>query len=127
MKGAAMPDTTHRTTNDLQSYWMPFTANRQFKEAPRMLVGAKGMYYTTDQGQEVMDGVSGPVTWFWYVTDMEGNPVEQGEGGKSNTDGSGAGVHIWHSYRNFTEEAIPESTFAIPAICQNTRNTCNGV
>ena len=54
-----MPDTTYRATNDLQSYWMPFTANRQFKEAPRMLVGAKGMYYTTDKGQEVLDGVSG--------------------------------------------------------------------
>ena len=54
-----MPDTNYRTTNDLQSYWMPFTANRQFKEAPRMLVGAKGMYYTTDKGQEVLDGVSG--------------------------------------------------------------------
>jgi beta-alanine--pyruvate transaminase len=38
---------------------MPFTANRQFKDAPRMLVGAKGMYYTTDKGQEVLDGVSG--------------------------------------------------------------------
>jgi beta-alanine--pyruvate transaminase len=54
-----MPDTTYRATNDLQSYWMPFTANRQFKDAPRMLVGAKGMYYTTDKGQEVLDGVSG--------------------------------------------------------------------
>lgn len=54
-----MPDTTHRTINDLQSYWMPFTANRQFKEAPRMLMGAKGLYYTTDEGQKVLDGVSG--------------------------------------------------------------------
>ena len=54
-----MPDSTHRTINDLQAYWMPFTANRQFKEAPRMLVGAKGMYYTTDEGKKVLDGAAG--------------------------------------------------------------------
>ncbi len=54
-----MPDTTHRAINDLQSYWMPFTANRQFKAAPRMFVSAKGMYYTTEEGREVLDGVSG--------------------------------------------------------------------
>ena len=54
-----MPDSTHRTNNNLQAYWMPFTANRQFKEAPRMLVGAKGMYYTTDEGKKVLDGCAG--------------------------------------------------------------------
>ncbi|MBK20039.1 MAG: aspartate aminotransferase family protein [Rhodospirillaceae bacterium] len=54
-----MPDSAHRPINDLQSYWMPFTANQQFKSAPRMLVSAKGMYYKTDTGREVLDGVSG--------------------------------------------------------------------
>lgn len=34
-------------------------ANRQFKTEPRMLVGAKGMYYTTDDGREIIDGTSG--------------------------------------------------------------------
>ena len=32
--------------NDIETYWMPFTANRQFKAAPRLLVAAQGMYYT---------------------------------------------------------------------------------
>ena len=44
---------------DLQSYWMPFTANRQFKRDPRFVVEAQGMYYTTHDGRQVLDGVSG--------------------------------------------------------------------
>ncbi|HZZ67721.1 MAG TPA: aspartate aminotransferase family protein [Phenylobacterium sp.] len=44
---------------DLDAYWMPFTANRQFKADPRLLVAAKGMYYRTEDGREVMDGASG--------------------------------------------------------------------
>jgi len=44
---------------DLDAYWMPFTANRQFKADPRLLVAAKGMYYRTEDGREVIDGASG--------------------------------------------------------------------
>ncbi len=39
--------------------WMPFTANRQFKQKPRMLVAAQGMYYTSDDGRQILDGTSG--------------------------------------------------------------------
>ncbi len=45
--------------NDLRAFWMPFTANRQFKSAPRLLVGAKGMYYRSADGREILDGTSG--------------------------------------------------------------------
>ncbi|MEX5726831.1 beta-alanine--pyruvate transaminase [Rhodovulum iodosum] len=45
--------------NDLSAFWMPFTANRQFKKAPRMFVGASGMYYKTADGREVLDGTAG--------------------------------------------------------------------
>ncbi|MCT8990573.1 aspartate aminotransferase family protein [Chelativorans sp. SCAU2101] len=45
--------------NDLSAFWMPFTANRQFKQAPRMLVAAQDMHYTTDDGRKVLDGTSG--------------------------------------------------------------------
>ena len=45
--------------NNLDAFWMPFTANRQFKKAPRMLVGAKGMHYQTAEGREVLDGTAG--------------------------------------------------------------------
>lgn len=43
----------------LDSYWMPFTANRQFKSAPRMLSAARGMYYTSTDGRTVLDGTAG--------------------------------------------------------------------
>jgi beta-alanine--pyruvate transaminase len=54
-----MPDIPRVTANDLGPYWMPFTANRQFKAAPRMFVAAEGMYYTTEDGRQVLDGISG--------------------------------------------------------------------
>jgi len=48
----------HRT-NDLEALWMPFTANRQFKQAPRMLVSADRMHYKSDDGRTVLDGTAG--------------------------------------------------------------------
>ncbi len=45
--------------NDLESYWMPFTANRQFKKAPRLLVGAKDMHYRSHDGRQILDGTAG--------------------------------------------------------------------
>ncbi len=45
--------------NDLSAFWMPFTANRQFKKAPRMFVAAKDMHYTTSDGRSVLDATAG--------------------------------------------------------------------
>ena len=45
--------------NDLEAYWMPFTANRQFKANPRMVVGADGMYFKLSDGRDLMDGIAG--------------------------------------------------------------------
>ncbi len=45
--------------NDLESFWMPFTANRQFKKQPRLFVEAEGVHYTTAEGRKVLDGTSG--------------------------------------------------------------------
>jgi beta-alanine--pyruvate transaminase len=47
------------TAPSLDAYWMPFTANRQFKEKPRMLARASGMYYETPEGRRILDGVAG--------------------------------------------------------------------
>ncbi|MGO9172771.1 MAG: aspartate aminotransferase family protein [Rhodomicrobium sp.] len=44
---------------DLSAYWMPFTANRQFKANPRLLVAAEGMHYTSADGRKVLDGTAG--------------------------------------------------------------------
>jgi len=62
------PDLGNRT--DLSAYWMPFTANRQFKAAPRMLVSASGMYYRSDDGREVIDGTAG----LWCVNAGHARP-----------------------------------------------------
>lgn len=43
----------------LQAHWMPFTANRQFKKDPRMMVAAQGRYYTDAEGRQIFDGLSG--------------------------------------------------------------------
>ena len=44
---------------DLDAYWLPFSANRTFKAKPRLLSSAAGMTYRTDDGQDVLDGISG--------------------------------------------------------------------
>lgn len=44
---------------DLSHLWMPFTANRQFKSQPRLLARAEGMYYTSTDGRQILDGTAG--------------------------------------------------------------------
>ena len=53
--------TLHQKPNTLQtdSFWMPFTANRQFKKAPRLFASAEGMHYTTVDGRKVIDASAG--------------------------------------------------------------------
>jgi len=41
------------------AFWMPFTANRQFKKAPRLLARAEGMYYWTPEGRQILDACAG--------------------------------------------------------------------
>jgi len=53
-KPAAEPTREH-----LEAHWMPFTANRQFKAAPRLLARAEGMHYWTHDGRRILDGTAG--------------------------------------------------------------------
>src|SRR6201992_1787162 len=46
-------------TPPLDAFWMPFTANRQFKASPRLLARAEGMKYWTADGREILDAVAG--------------------------------------------------------------------
>jgi beta-alanine--pyruvate transaminase len=55
---------------DLDAFWMPFTANRHFKANPRLLARAKGMFYWTQDGREVLDGVAG----LWCVNAGHARP-----------------------------------------------------
>lgn len=57
-------------TNDLDSFWMPFTDNRHFKASPRLLARAAGMHYWTPEGREVLDGTAG----LWCVNAGHGRP-----------------------------------------------------
>lgn len=57
-------------TNNLEAFWMPFSANRQFKKEPRMLVRAEGMNYWSHDGRKVLDGTSG----LWCVNAGHGRP-----------------------------------------------------
>jgi len=45
--------------NSLEEFWMPFTANKQFKEDPRLLVSAEGLYYKNHRGDKLLDSCSG--------------------------------------------------------------------
>lgn len=56
--------------NALDAYWMPFTANRQFKKSPRLLTRADGMYFQDDKGRQVLDGIAG----LWCVNAGHNRP-----------------------------------------------------
>ncbi len=45
--------------NDLEAFWVPFTANRAFKKRPRLVVSAKDMHYTAANGHKVLDAAAG--------------------------------------------------------------------
>jgi beta-alanine--pyruvate transaminase len=55
---------------NMDAYWMPFTANRQFKKAPRLLAKSKGMFFWTPEGREILDGVAG----LWCVNAGHARP-----------------------------------------------------
>src|SRR5689334_24338208 len=59
MNKRAEPRETTVQTLDQSAFWMPFTANRQFKKAPRLLARAEGMYYWTPEGRQILDACAG--------------------------------------------------------------------
>jgi beta-alanine--pyruvate transaminase len=67
---AAYPHVPSPARTELDAYWMPFTANRQFKEKPRLLARAHGMYYHTHDGRQILDAVAG----LWCVNAGHGRP-----------------------------------------------------
>jgi len=59
MNKRVQPAEVSRTSLKQSAFWMPYTANRQFKAAPRLLARAEGMYYWTTDGREILDGQAG--------------------------------------------------------------------
>ena len=56
--------------HSMDAYWMPFTANRQFKKAPRLLAKAKDMHFWTPEGRQILDGIAG----LWCVNAGHARP-----------------------------------------------------
>ncbi len=48
-----------QTPEHMDAFWMPFSANRQFKHTPRLLASAEGMYYQSTDGRQILDGTGG--------------------------------------------------------------------
>ena len=70
--------------------------------------------------------------YFWYVTDLDDQPVEQGEGpcAMYNTNGTrdcgGPPKMLFHQYHQetFKEAVLDDAVFALPPVCQTTKTTC---
>ncbi len=54
-----MPQSQQLTREQLEAHWMAYTGNRQFKDDPRMIVAAEGIYFIDDKGRKILDGLSG--------------------------------------------------------------------
>ncbi|MDB6000778.1 MAG: omega amino acid--pyruvate aminotransferase, partial [Rhizobacter sp.] len=61
---------TQAPPQDMDAFWMPFTANRQFKKSPRMLARAEGMHYYTPENRKILDGAAG----LWCVNAGHNRP-----------------------------------------------------
>ncbi len=59
------------STTNLEHLWLPFSANRDFKSAPRLMNEAKGMYYKKPDGTDVLDGTAG----LWCCNAGHGHPT----------------------------------------------------
>ncbi|MBD3898252.1 aspartate aminotransferase family protein [Halomonas sp. ML-15] len=59
MSQRELSPTAGLSAEQLDAYWMPYTGNRQFKRDPRIIVGAKGSYFTDAEGRQIFDGLSG--------------------------------------------------------------------
>jgi hypothetical protein len=89
-----------------------------------------GVYYQGKAKYYKLTGVNEPVREFWYFTDLDGKPVQQGEAGTGPTDQgypTSIGHTIWHDYdpSSLDTSAIDESVFAVPEACKTTSLKCN--
>src|SRR4026207_930587 len=82
---------TSAVPNDLESYWLPFTPNRAFKAAPRLIARAKDMHYYTPDGRAVLDGTAG----LWCINAGHNrDPVVAALRAPGGGPGDGAGARL---------------------------------
>merc|ERR1711943_93148 len=103
------------------TFWNTFTYKGE--------VDFNGVNYQGKAKYYLLTGVPGAVADFWYFTDLDGKPVQQGEAGTGPTDQGylpSIGHTIWHDYdpSSLDSSPIDESVFAIPAVCKTTTSTC---
>jgi len=103
------------------NFWNTFTYKGE--------VDFSGKFYTGKVKYYLMSGVNEPVRDFWYFTDLDGKPVQQGEAGTGPTDQgypTSIGHTIWHDYdpSSFDTSAIDPSVFEVPAYCKTTTTSC---
>ena len=116
--GSGTPETLAPSQGN---FWNTFTYKGE--------VDFKGVNYEGKAKYYVLTGVNEPVREFWYFTDLDGKPVQQGEAGTGPTDQGypvSIGHTIWHDYdqSSFDTSAIDESVWAIPEACKTTTLTC---
>src|SRR5437879_3143766 len=70
MNKRAESDAMHLAGLEQSAFWMPYTGNRQFKKAPRLLARAEGVYYWTPEGRKILDGCAG----LWCVNAGHSRP-----------------------------------------------------
>jgi hypothetical protein len=92
-------------------------------------VDFNGVYYQGKAKHYVLSNVNEPVRDFWYFTDLDDKPVQQGEAGTGPTDQgypTSIGHTIWHDFdqSSFDTSAIDASVFAVPAACKTTTLSC---
>ena len=81
-------------TLDTSHYWMPFTSNRQFKARPRLMKSAAGMFYTAEDGREILDGTAG----LWCVNAGHAHPkITQAVIGQAQTMGFAPPFQMGHA------------------------------
>src|SRR5882762_328155 len=69
----------HRTSGEtvpldreaLESFWLPFTPNRQFKADPRLFVAAEGMHYVTSDGRRILDAIKAQAERLDFVSSFQ--------------------------------------------------------
>jgi hypothetical protein len=103
------------------NFWNTFTYKGE--------VDFNGVYYKGKAKYYVLTGVNEPVREFWYFTDLDGKPVQQGEAGTGPTDQGypvSIGHTIWHDYdpSSLDSSAFDSSVFDIPSVCKKTTTSC---
>lgn len=94
-----------RQTPDLSHFWMPFTANKNFKAAPRLLKAAKGMYYTSIDDRQILDGCAG----LWCVNAGHGREeITQAMIEQINTLDYAPGFQMGHPIAFEAAQAVAE-------------------